>query len=237
MIKPTPSSGDMVHGVTAALGALALHPKPAAAPAAPAAALPREHFSLRYLKVVTGVHQDDIHCVTRLKDNTFITGSKDGCLKKWTMDGALVKVISAPDNIDYRKWITALATFNDDSWICGTREGEADWWNNEGTRVVNLCSKEAHAPFPNGEALCKQRNVDRISCLTSFVSWTRKPFLLAGWATQFTLHDTQTRKRLRYTYTSKNDWVYVIQPLAHDSLLVVTGCRLDLYVLKPRSIS
>ncbi|MBS0648793.1 MAG: hypothetical protein JSS10_06185 [Verrucomicrobia bacterium] len=227
MIKATP---DPTAGLAHGMAAMAITPKPAAKP--PAAAAPEVKFGLHFLKVVKGVHEDDIHCIARLTDGTFVTGSKDGALKKWNLNGELVRVIDDPALIDYTKWVTALARFNDTHWICGKRDGTAILWNNEGTAFTQLNTQ--HAPFPKGGApLCKQRNVHRINCLASFEQWTKKPLFFAGWATQFTLHDAHSQKRLRYTYTSNNDWVYAIQPLAHDSLLVVTGCRLDLWNLRP----
>ncbi len=233
MIKPTP--GPCVASLERGVGQITLSPNPAAKPQASAPVpAPTVKLGLKFVKVVQYVHEDDIHCITRLADKTFITGSKDGALKKWTLDGELVRIIEDPKLIDYTKWVTAITTFDDYSWICGRRNGGATLWNNKGTNFTQLNTE--HAPFPKDRTpLCKQRNIHRINCLSSFEKTTGKSFFFAGWATQFTLHDAKTQKRLKYTYTSHNDWVYAIQPLTHDSLLVVTGCRLDLWSLKPGS--
>lgn len=233
MIRATPDPA--MAALERGMGAMALHPKPAAKPpAAAAVAAPEVKLGLRFLKVVQRVHEDDIHCITRLADHTFITGSKDGALKKWTLNGDLVRVIEDPELIDYTKWVTAITTFNDRYWICGRRDGAAILWNNEGATFMNLRTEVGTSPQDNTH-LCKERNMHRINCLASFESYTGKPFFLAGWPTKFTLHDAKTQKRLRSTHTSNNDWVYAIQPLTKESLLVVTGCRLDLWSLKPRT--
>lgn len=179
------------------------------------------------INVVQNVHQDDIHCIIILANGTFISGSKDGSLKKWSNDGVLIRYMIEPDKIDYTKWITALTKVNESLWISGTRDGEIDLWTTEGDHKKTL--QAFHAPFPKNSVLCKNRNKDRVNCLTSFEDHTHQPFFLAGWATQFTLHNHEKDLNLRYTVTSNNDWVYAIEPVNASNLLVVTGCRLDHY--------
>lgn len=186
---------------------------------------------VHFLKIVKNVHQDDIHCVASLADKTFVTGSKDGSIKKWNRDGTLVRLIVDPKKIDYTKWVTAIAPFDGENWLSGTREGKAYLWNNAGTASIDMLTK--HAPLPSKKnPKCKARNAHRINCLAGFTAQSKKAFFFAGWATQFSLHDATTCKRLRCTYTSENDWVYAIQPLTPEALLVVTGCRLEVWGLK-----
>lgn len=203
----------------------------------------QEQLDLRRIKVIKNVHRDDIHCIIKLCDQTFVTGSKDGSLKKWGFDGKLIKIISNievnqtnplsnsnSNTIDYTKWVTAIAAVNDQYWMSGTRDGHVHLWNNSGTFLKDL--KAEHAPFPGqNNPLCKNRNVHRVNCLSSYEKYVNKPFVFAGWATQFTLHSYEQCRRLKYTYTSSNDWVYAVQPINQRSLLVVTGCRLDLWGL------
>lgn len=180
--------------------------------------------SIDRVKVITNVHQDDIHGIIKLADQTFITGSKDGSLKKWDLNGDLIQVISNPGHIDYRNWITALAPLNEESWLSGTRNGNTYLWNNKGECIADL--KTRHGPYPATNLRCKQRNVHRVNCLASF-NFSNSGLFLMGWPTQFSIHSAETSKRLSYTYTSETDWVYAIHPLSRNSLLVVTGCNFE----------
>lgn len=198
----------------------------------PLPAVREEKFDLKRIKTVLDVHQDDIHAIVKLSDQTFITGSKDGSLKKWGLDGKLIKTVFDSGGIDYKKWVTSIASLNDQSWISGSRDRSVMLWNNKGDSVKKLYIK--HAPFPKVLPKCKDRNIHRVNCLSSFEKQSGEKLFFAGWATQFTLHD-HTSKRLKYAHTSDNDWVYVIQPLSESSLLVVTGCRLDLWKFVPES--
>lgn len=179
------------------------------------------------LRVVQNVHQDDIHNIIRLDDGCFITGSKDRCLKKWDLQGALVRVVQDAQHPDYRRWTTALARLNSTHWISGTRDGQVQLWNNEGDHLGTLPTK--HAPFPQN-LNCKQRNVHRVNCLASFEEKSGLPLFLVGWATQFSIHNYRRGgQRNQFEYTSDHDWVYCLHPLSKREMLVVTGCQLDLW--------
>lgn len=188
--------------------------------------LPQERLDLRKTKIVTNVHQDDIHGLVKLPNGTFISGSKDGSLKIWKVDGKLSKVVYDPQKIDYKQWITAVAVVNDIYWMSGTRDGYVQLWNIEGKRIRDI---NIEPYIENYTYKCKDRNSNRINCLTSFENISGKNFIFAGWPTQFTLHNYKTDKRWNYTYTSQNDWVYAVEPIHKTALLVITGCRLDLW--------
>jgi WD40 repeat protein len=219
MIKVQPHADA---GLAAAMQHMTLNP---AAPPAPKNT-PQVTCDLQRVRVVQNVHQDDIHSIVRLHDQTFITGSKDGSLKKWRLDGTLVCELYNPQEIDYTKWVTASAVINDNYWISGNREGAVHLWDNAGKCIKDLRAE----PYQSDRGpKCKERNMRRVHCLTSLESHLGKPFFLAGWPTQFTVHSYDDCRRLSYTFTSGNDWVYAIQPINKKALLVITGCRLDLY--------
>ncbi len=217
MIPAKPADGS-TQTLAAALQQMSLKP----------AATPQESFDLRRVKVVHNVHLDDIHSITRLHDQTFITGSKDGSLKKWKFDGTLARELYNPQAIDYKKWVTASAAINDKYWISGNREGAVHLWDNAGNCLKDL-QAEPFVGDSDHSPKCKERNANRVHCLTSFESYLGKPFFFAGWPKQFTVHSYDECRRLGYTFTSGNDWVYAIQPVDKRALLVITGCRLDMY--------
>lgn len=187
--------------------------------------LPQEHLDLCKTKIVINVHQDDIHGLVKLPNGTFASGSKDGSLKIWKADGTLSKVVYDPQKIDYTQWITAVAVVNDICWMSGSRDGYAQLWDIEGKKIrdINI------TPNVSNAYKCKDRNSNRINCLTSYENISGKNFIFAGWPTQFTLHNYKTDKRWNYSYTSQNDWVYAVEPINKTALLVITGCKLELW--------
>lgn len=186
-----------------------------------------ENFSCGRIKTIRGVHQDDIHGIIKLSDQTLITGSKDGSLKKWDLDGNLLKVVFDPGVINYKNWITALAPLNEEQWITGTRNGNTYLYNRSGKFIRDLNVEPG--PYSQNSLSCKQRNVRRINCLASLSKFFETPMFFAGWPTQFTLHSAKMLRRIGHANTSSTDWVYAVQPISKESLLVVTGCRLEIW--------
>ncbi len=172
------------------------------------------------IREVHNVHADDIHALLPLPDRTFVTGSKDGSLKKWDLDGKLVSVIYDPGVINYHSWITALAPLGRDRWLSGTRDGYIHLWDVEGNEL-NVLRRPARQAE---EHRCKQRNWQRVNCLADFGGAR----FLAGWPTQFTVQGGRDFHKMGEVQTSENDWVYAIHPIREAALLVVTGGRVDL---------
>lgn len=187
---------------------------------------PKWTFGLSKISTVSNAHKDDIHGIIQLSDGTFVTGSKDGSLKKWDFAQKIVRSIFDPVAIDYRNWITALAVLNDQSWLSGNRQGRVYKWQNDGafSGAMNTW------PQLGASHKCKDRNSHRVNCLVATVYETNKPLFFVGWPTQFTLHNHETTRRLNYTKTSDNDWVYAIHPITEVEILVVTGCRFELWI-------
>lgn len=176
------------------------------------------------IRMVTNVHQDDIHTITRLGDETLITGSKDGSLKKWSPDLDLVRVIYDPQRINYESWITATTKINDNYWLSGTRDGFIHFWNNSGTHC-----EELRIPVDSSHvAKSKQRNLNRIHCLHSFETQTERPLFLVGRTSQVSINTYVNPSCIHTIQTSENDWVYALQPIDDSTLLIATGCALDL---------
>lgn len=174
------------------------------------------------LKVVTNVHNDDIHALLRLSEDSFVSGSKDGSLKIWDLEGKPVKQVFDPGTIDYHQWITALGSAENGCWMSGTRNGLVDLWDGKGEWRGTLVNAESFGATHK----CKERNHTRVNHLSSFPSSSQ---FFVGWPTQFTMHTGLNGKLLSSTQTSKNDWVYVTHPISDTKLLVVTGSVLELW--------
>ena len=182
-------------------------------------------YQAKKVSTVTNVHRDDIHAAIKLSDRTFITGSKDGCLKKWDFNGKLIKTVYNNPKINYKSWITALVALGDSFWLSGTRDGYVHQWNTKGKLEKQLNV----VPYFDGMHQCKQRNIKRVNCLSAFPS-SDSPgnhIFFAGWHTHFTTHHLEYDKRIRYSVADQNDWVYAIQSISTTALLVITGPRLD----------
>lgn len=229
----TPTKADQVLPVTVddlvtQLAACSLSPKPkreeekkAELPLRPKHEEEKKSEVTKY-KVITNVHNDDIHNLLRLSPNTFVSGSKDGSLKLWDADGTLRKVAYEPSAPTYTQWITALGTASDGYWLSGTRNGLVDVWDTAGDWQYTLYNTaEAHNPH-----FCKARNYSRVLALQPYPSCEH---VLIGWPTQFTVHDYNTGDQLRYHTVDANDWVYALTPLSLQDLLVVIGSRLELW--------
>lgn len=183
-------------------------------------------YRARKVKTINNAHQDDVHALIKLSDRTFISGSKDGCLRKWDFTGKLVKRVYENARINYRSWITALTSLTD-TWLSGTRDGFVHQWNVKGDLIKQLTV----GPFFEGEHQCKDRNLNRVNSLSALPNsdMAGNQLFFAGWPTQFTTHNLEKNKRVRYTVTDSNDWVYAVQPVSLTALLVITGPRLDLW--------
>jgi WD40 repeat protein len=188
----------------------------------------------RPVTVVKFAHLDDIHTILKLKDGTFITGSKDGALKKWDFQGKLVADVFIPPYVNYKSWITALAPLGHDRWLSGTRDGYVHLWDLKGKQLQEINAK----PIASKQAVCKERNLSRVNCLVDYTQFSSAPRFLTGWAKQFTLHPQHLKfQREAFCFTSDNDWVYSIVPLAPRRFLTITGCRLDIFSHEPRSFA
>ena len=88
----------------------------------------------RLLKRIPNVHNDDIHGLQLLpkdtfkdKQSRFLSGSKDGTVKLWSVDGDQELELLTSDKIDYKEWITSLSCYGK-RFQAGTREGVLYSW-------------------------------------------------------------------------------------------------------------
>ena len=194
--------------------------------------------------VIPNVHRDDVHGIIQLGDSHIVSGSKDGSLVKCSTDGNVI--YSVPTHSrgrpDYRKWVTAIARLSPTMWLHGTRDGMVDLWDNDFRR------KRSWRFEASQDHRSKERNVDRITSLgTSDPSNPNACTFYVGQATQFSSMDTTRNGHSQVFSASENDWVYVLQPISADKMLVVTGTDLAMwenrggwegshYIIKDRSL-
>jgi hypothetical protein len=184
------------------------------------------HLAGHKVTEVENAHLDDIHALLFLREErTFISGSKDGTLKKWDLLLRPVSVIDDPEVIDYGRWITALSRVGEDHWVSGTRDGYIHFRNNEGT-VLSVLEGPSQG---DGGSKCKKRNSLRINCLSDLTHFGSPLRFISGRPTQFAVH---THRGLSFpkelVKTSENDWVYAVEPLREEAYLVANGGRFDL---------
>lgn len=181
----------------------------------------------RVFKVLKNAHADDIHALVLLDDNTFVSGSKDGGLRKWKVDGnpkpqVLMQGKHKEGRYDYRQWITAVTRIDSELWMHGSRDGIVNLWKTSGSWI-----KQISIEPPKAAHQCKQRNYTRINCLAAPHSSVKSSDFLVGQATGFDIYDFDKGTKLSSCQTSQNDWVYCIHPLTLEKMLAVTGTRLQ----------
>ncbi len=174
---------------------------------------------------VCNVHQDDVHCLNYLTPGLFISGSKDCTVKIWDHQAQCQKELGCErQGRGYKSWITAIEVFKDGSWIYGRRDGQISIQNKNHERVKSYDyspSREDHQ--------CKNRNKLRINCLRENPNDRDETQVYIGTATKVQLWSVDQGKVLKSHFASKNDWVYDVQILDEDRILVVIGSNLELW--------
>jgi len=176
-----------------------------------------ENRSCARFHLVRNAHDDDIHAILPLQDG-FVTGSKDGCLRKWSFEGRLLKRVYESYRVNYIQWITALGALDKNSWLSGTRDGLIDQWTARGVWEKSLAAPDKQAK----KYFCKERNLERILC---FLPTGNKGGFFCGRPTQFSRHAASGEISKRFIMND-NDWVYAMRPLKERDLLVITGPEL-----------
>lgn len=178
--------------------------------------------------VLHNAHQDDVHGMLRITPRCFVSGSKDGSLKQWTVDGQIEREIVNTQGKTYDHWITALASAGEGRWMSGTRDGRIELWDDQGDKLADL-AQDCVQPMQNH--VSKERNALRINCLTT---WSEGPCDLTyfvGQPTRCSIHhfDSEGDRQIDSIQTSRNDWVFSVHVLALNRLLIVTGDRLEIW--------
>ena len=177
-------------------------------------------LNIKSLHVVENAHRDDIHTMLHLAANQVITGSKDGCLRLWSANGCFLKDMRQKHAVDYCKWTTAICKTPQGKWVAGSRDGVLTW---------NKANGEA-TKFHVSSALpsyCKTRNMRRIACLEASPECSDE--IYCGMPTTISKVNIADNKLLSSTRVSSNDWVYMIDRLRANQLMVTIGCELAVW--------
>lgn len=177
---------------------------------------------------VVAAHRDDIHSIVK-RDSELVTGSKDGHVKIWTTSGDIVSDMYRTDTgHTYCKWVTALASSSNEAklWYIGTRDG----------LVQSSYGDSYELRLQDGPHRCKSRNTDRINCITQH--HRADDLLFVGQPTHVTcLSYCSTEEGFSKRWdvkVSENDWVYTIDMLGEDRVLLTIGSELSvLNVARP----
>lgn len=180
-------------------------------------------------RIVNNAHADDIHGLLRMNGGRFLSGSKDGHIFMWDMEGNLVDTLQHQTRRDYTKWLTAMCPYScrRNAFAYATRDGQLQVMD-ASTGETILRRHNVASPPPSSGIKCKARNSNRITCL-KMDSFNNQLFV--GSPTGFAIVDGITGATLESQKTSQNDWVYCIEPLGRDfsSILVVTGTNLHIW--------
>jgi WD40 repeat protein len=177
------------------------------------------------IRIIPNVHWDDIHALKKLADGTFISGSKDGSLYKWSATGErLCSVYEAePTHRPERNWITAVGIINEAYWVSGERNGRVFLWKTSGEYV-----REIKLKAPKGDHISNPLNTRRINCFATGLDPAR-PGFFAGFPTLFDEYNLIEGRTESSTTAHRNDWVYCMHPLTTRSLVVATGGSLGIW--------
>lgn len=178
-----------------------------------------------FLFCISNAHQDDIHGLIPFSETSFISGSKDTTLKVWEGKRPRYSLVREGDK-GYKRWITALTRFSDKRWAAGTRDGQITIWSG-----INPITQLEYSPSSSPYYRCKNRNRFRINCITEHPSSGKELLFYTGSPSFFHLWSANKKKIIQSYQADKNDWVYCIDILEKQKLLLAIGSRLEVWDL------
>lgn len=192
------------------------------------------HLGLEALKIndisqirkIENVHADDIHGFI-LSEQGFISGSKDNSIGMWNTEGRLIKRLNPESPSSYEFWVTALHRFSNHYWASGTRDGRIHIWDRKGNKI----GEWQYRPEITDHR-CKSRNLFRINCITELETTRETTTFYTGHPTHICLWNARTKNLIQSYGAAKNDWVYCIETLPDQRLLVVFGSTLQIWNMK-----
>lgn len=178
--------------------------------------------------MIRNAHQDDIHGLI-LHERGFVSGSKDTTLKIWDMSEKTSETLSpscGAKTKTYASWITSISQLSKGFWASGTRDRHVSIWRGN-QEIAHHTYQTRH------QAICKQRNEQRVLCITELASDSDRLLCYVGspqeiQLVQFSLRGQAPQSRSLTSYSaSENDWVYCMELINERDLLVVIGTDLE----------
>ena len=168
-------------------------------------------------------HKDDIHGLLRISPGRFVSGSKDTTLKIWDSNGQCLNTLEPKEKQGYKFWVTALAKMGD-KWISGSRDGRITLWDLTGKEIRTFYYQPSF--HSKNQTVCKDRNKNRINCIFENPAvpntfFTGTPKYIQLW--------NADGKMLNYVQAHNNDWVYCIDSLGGEDLIVVIGSIMQIW--------
>lgn len=172
---------------------------------------------------IENIHTDDIHGFIS-SESGFISGSKDNSMGMWNTQGELIKRLVPGRESSYEFWVTALHRFSNNYWASGTRDGRINVWDRKGDKI-----REWKYLPEVVDHRCKSRNLFRINCIKELQTGRETTTFYTGHPTHICLWDAKTKSLIKSYGAAKNDWVYCIETLPDNRLLVVFGSTLQIW--------
>ncbi len=170
------------------------------------------------IRRIENAHQDDIHGFLALSPECFVSGSKDTSIKMWDHQGSQKNDLrpKSLSGFSYKYWVTALGTLESGNWASGSRDGYINLWDAQGKELTEF---QYVAKDPS---IAKQRNLSRINCIAAKAHGG----FYVGTPKYVHVYDEQTGLVKSYQ-AHANDWVYCIEELTPEQLIVVIGSSLQ----------
>lgn len=182
-----------------------------------------------FLSKIRNAHLDDIHGLIKLGTETIVSGSKDSTVKIWNVqDRSHIEIKSGAG--DYTSWITSLANLGAGQFAVGTRDGFLEILDENGA-VLSSCKSPKTSNNPTG---CKERNEERINCISTPPSGDPPTYVYVGRPQFLEIFDRATKTFIRSIKAHPKDWVWAISPLENQRIVLAVGSQLELWNLEKK---
>ncbi|MBM3194187.1 MAG: hypothetical protein FJZ60_00300 [Chlamydiae bacterium] len=182
-----------------------------------------------FLSKIKNAHLDDIHGLIKLGSKSIVSGSKDSTVKIWNVqDRSHVEIKSGVG--DYTSWITSLSNINDNQFAVGTRDGFLEILDGNGA----VLSSSKSPKTSNNATGCKERNEERINCISTPPSGDPSTYVYVGRPQFLEIFDRATKTFIRSIKAHQKDWVWAISPLENQKIVLAVGSQLELWNLEKK---
>lgn len=188
--------------------------------------LPFKGGKITFLSKIKNAHLDDIHGLIKLGSKKIVSGSKDSTVKIWdAQDRSHLEIRSGAG--DYTSWITSLANLDNSQFAVGTRDGFLEILDENGA-ILSSCKSPKTS---NNSGGCKERNEERINCISAPPSGDPSSYVYVGRPQFLEIFDRATKTFVRSIKAHLKDWVWAISPLENQRIVIAVGSQLELWNL------